>query len=493
MLRLDLRYAGRAAAVTVLAACARGPAASAPGSPERGAVPSRWGYEVLVLPGARELSVTATFTGDMDGELTVEEGAEPFVRDVEVIGPRGPARLDENHRSWFLREPCRPSCTVRYRYRLLDAAQANDDVALARAVGDAIEAPPSTWLLRPARAFLGTPFSFHVATSPGDRFVSGVFPASAAPATFQGKADGHYQLAYAAFGSMRVRELLEGRVELALLPGPSETDDTLAAWVEASARAVEGFYGVFPVPRLLVLVRPGDSHSVGFGTTMGHSGAAIAIDVGVKASPLELSNDWILVHEMVHTALPDLEGPQHWLEEGLATYVEPLVRRHAGILTDAQVWTEWINQMPKGLPLPGDRGLDATPTWARTYWGGALFCLVADVEIRRRTANAHSLGDALRAVLAAGGSIAESWTIERVLAVGDAATGVPVLEEQYARMAHAPVAVDLVGLWRNLGVSSRGGSVAFDDTAPLAAVRRGITRETSGAPCSACTYSRRLP
>jgi hypothetical protein len=427
--------------------------------------------------GARELTVTASFTGDTDSELTVEEGAEPFVSDVEVRGAKGFVRIEESRLSWFLREPCRPTCEVRYRYRLLEAARANGDVSVARTVGDAILAPPSTWLLRPARALPNTPFTFHVTTNPGDGFVSGVFPVRDAPGTFFGQTDAHYQLAYSAFGPLRVRELSGGRVELAFLPGPSSGDDTLAAWVDASARAVEAFYEVFPVPRLLVLAHPTDSRDVGFGTTMGHSGAAIAIDVGARSSPTDLASDWILVHEMVHTALPDLEGPQHWLEEGLATYVEPLVRRRAGILTAENVWTEWVTQMPNGQPMMGDRGLDATPTWGRTYWGGALFCLVADVEIRRRTANERSLGDVVRAVLSAGGNISESWPIERVLAVGDEATGVPVLTEQYARMGRTPITVDLDDLWKSLGVHREGREVTFDDAAPLASVRRGITGE----------------
>jgi hypothetical protein len=468
--------------VLLCAACATG--GPPPRANLRSGTPTApsWSYEVLASPGAHELSITAQFTGDTDTELTVEQGGEPFVRDVEVLGVDA-RRLDAKQGSWFLREPCLPTCVVRYRYALLDAARANDEVAVARVVGDAIEAAPSTWLLRPARAITGTPFRFHVTTAPGDTFVSGVFPAKDAPATYQGKTDDHYQLAYAAFGHLRVRELHGGRVELAILPGPDKVDgpsadDTIAAWVESSARAVESFYADFPVRRLLVLARPSHGNAAGFGTTMGHSGAAIAIDVGVRSSPAELAHDWILVHEMVHTALPDLEGPQHWLEEGLATYVEPLARRRAGILTSQDVWAEWVEQMPNGLPAEGDRGLDATPTWGRTYWGGALFCLLADVEIRRRTDNAHSLGDALRAVLAAGGSIAESWTIERVLEVGDAATGVHVLREQYARMAHAPAPVDLPGLWKSLGVSARGRAVTFDDAAPLAKVRRGITGET---------------
>jgi predicted metalloprotease with PDZ domain len=130
--------------------------------------------------------------------------------------------------------------------------------------------------------------------------------------------------------------------------------------------------------------------------------------------------------------------------------------------------------MPKGQPEASDQGLDGTPTWGRTYWGGALFCLAADVDIRTRTSNRHSLDDALRAVLAQGGNIAVSWPIERVLEVGDRATGVPVLRTLFERMAPRAERVDLEGLWRRLGVSRRGGTVAFDDAAPLAAVRRAM-------------------
>ena len=42
-----------------------------------------------------------------------------------------------------------------------------------------------------------------------------------------------------------------------------------------------------------------------------------------------------------------------------------------------------VRDMPKGLPQAGDEGLDNTDTWGRKYWGGAMFCLFADVEIRK--------------------------------------------------------------------------------------------------------------
>ena len=93
------------------------------------------------------------------------------------------------------------------------------------------------------------------------------------------------------------------------------------------------------------------------------------------------------------------------------------------------------------------------------------------MSIRTRTENRRSLDDALRAVLAEGGNISVSWPVERVLDVGDRATGVPVLRDLYRRMAPRAERVDLEALWKRLGVARRGDSVVFDDSAPLASVR----------------------
>lgn len=457
-----------------MAACCAGRSPGRSATSPAGFSESRWRYEVAADVGAQELRVSAWLDGDTEPELTVTAGAESYVRDVEAFGPHGWFALEARKRSWFLPAAWHGECAVRYRVLLGDAARAQGDTAVARFSSGAIEAPPSTWLLRPAVSRLGTPFRFHVTTAAGDSFVSGVFPSVGAPDTYEGFTDDHYQLAYAAFGKLRVHDAHDGKIRVAMLPGPTEGDAAIASWVDTSARAVEAFYGGFPVPHLLILVRPTAGSSVGFGTTMGHSGAAIAIDAGAHTSAAEFRDDWVLVHEMVHTALPDLEGPQHWLEEGLATYVEPIARHGVGLVTSEHVWAEWVRGMPNGLPAEGDRGLDRTPTWGRTYWGGALFCLLADVEIRRRTTNARSLGDALRAVLAAGGSIAKSWPVSRILELGDAATGAPVLQQLYEKMALTPVDVDLPDLWKRLGVVARGGAVSFDDSAPLATVRRGI-------------------
>jgi hypothetical protein len=197
-----------------------------------------------------------------------------------------------------------------------------------------------------------------------------------------------------------------------------------------------------------------------------------------RATRAELADDWVMTHELCHLGFPSLADRHHWMEEGLATYVEPIGRVRTGGLAAEKLWGDLVAGLPNGLPLKGDRGLDNTPTWGRTYWGGALFWLLADVEIRQRTDNAKGLEHALRGIVAAGGTIDANWSVEQVIAAGDRATGVPVLRELYDRMKDRPEPVDLDALWKRLGVSLKGGKVLFDDAAPLAAVRRAIAQGT---------------
>lgn len=115
-----------------------------------------------------------------------------------------------------------------------------------------------------------------------------------------------------------------------------------------------------------------------------------------------------------------------------------------------------------------------------------MFCLLADVEIRKTTQNTKGLEDALRGIVNAGGTIDTDWGLARVLTVGDRAIGSPVLEALYGRMKASADPVDLDGLWRQLGVRVKGNTVEFDDAAPLAAIRRAITaRVAPAAPAPA--------
>jgi hypothetical protein len=242
---------------------------------------------------------------------------------------------------------------------------------------------------------------------------------------------------------------------------------------------VARYYGRFPVRRVLLLVLPGRGGGLGYGKTLGNGGASILLPIGETTSARELERDWMLVHEMIHLAFPSVPRKHLWLEEGIATYVEPFARARAGRLSEEAAWSGLVRGLPNGLPQQGDRGLDNTPTWGRTYWGGALFCLLADLDIRDRTGGRFSLDDALRAILDRGGDISVRWELARALEEGDRAIGTPVLSELYARMGSRPYDVDLPALFKKLGVKASGKTVAFDDGAPWSKLRRSITARYS--------------
>jgi hypothetical protein len=255
--------------------------------------------------------------------------------------------------------------------------------------------------------------------------------------------------------------------------------DEVVKWVQTSARSVAMFYGRFPIPRMRVLIEPiaGGSDSI-HGTTWGGIGGfsgLTRIRLGQHVSEDDLQTDWVMTHELVHTALPDLDEDQHWMEEGLATYIEPIARAGSGRLPPAKVWGEYLHEMQYGEPESNDRGLNRMHSWGRTYWGGALFCLSADVAIRQKTGNRKGLEDALRAIVESGGTIDKDWPLSRALSIGDRATGTTVLTDMYAKWSVEPVQVDLPALWKQLGVSESKEGVKLDAVAPLAAIRDAIT------------------
>ena len=247
------------------------------------------------------------------------------------------------------------------------------------------------------------------------------------------------------------------------------------AWIERSANIVAAYYGRFPAPRVVIVLRNGAGHGVSGGRTTNDQGLMIQATVGREVSADTLNDDWVMVHEMIHLALPEIGRSHIWLAEGLAVYVEGIARAQAGNRPVRDVWAEDRREMPRGLPNSGEGGMDDTHTWARTYWGGALFCLQADVAIREHTHNKIGLQTALRAILKETGGYGFERDIAQVLKVGDAATGTQVLAELYGEWRATPHTPNLENLWASLGVPQDPATQPFDDHAPLAAVRVAIT------------------
>jgi hypothetical protein len=251
--------------------------------------------------------------------------------------------------------------------------------------------------------------------------------------------------------------------------------EAILHWIDMSAKAVSAYYGKFPVPQAAVTIVEGRrGRGVSNGRSFGEGGAHCRISLGAHSTEADLNKDWMLTHEMVHWGFPSVEDNHHWIEEGSATYIEPIARVKSGWLKPEQVWNDMVRDMSQGLPEQGDEGLDHTHTWGRTYWGGALFCLLADVEITKRTQARKGLMDAIRGINRAGGTIEQDWPIERAFETGDKSTGTTVLMDLYKRMADRPDPVDLAGLWTQLGVRRDQNTAVFDSKAPLAWVRSAI-------------------
>jgi hypothetical protein len=244
-------------------------------------------------------------------------------------------------------------------------------------------------------------------------------------------------------------------------------------WVHRAAVAVTNYLGRYPVPSVVITVSPGGDDAVNDGVTRGAT--SIDVRLGPGALPRDLLDDWIMTHEMFHLAFPTLSDRYLWMMEGLSDYLEPIARARVGQLTPKDVWREFVEGLPQGLPTPGDRGLDFSPTRERIYWGGNLYWLLADVRIRSQTGNRRSVDDAIRAILDAGGNGGSVWSLKRVLKTGDKATGTKVLQSLYSEIGSKPGHIDLNVLWKQLGIRDHDGVIHFDDTATSSKIRQAIT------------------
>lgn len=443
--------------------------------PLRPAEGPAWRYVIALQPGGQELAVEATYAPCPQVELSVDPQAEPYVQQVEVWRRGAWVPLPGDEDAWRLPELRHRSVRVRYRFQLAEAARGLRDRDAATLLGHAVLAAPSVFLLRPWGASRGPRASLRFEAPPGLAAISGIFPGPEGDALID--VEDLENAPQAAFGALRtLRVAREGGVVEAAVPldFPAALDEPLCAWIGAAMADVAGLAGRFPVSRaVLFLVPARRGRGVVFGSTGGRGGAAVSILASTELKEADLQADWVLTHEFLHLCVPTLPPRHLWFTEGLATYLEPLARARRGLVKPEAVWASFLRSMPEGLPRAGDRGLDRTATWGRRYWGGALFCLEADLAIRRATANRQGLGDALKALVKAGATKAVAMDAEQAFRLADRGLERPVLQDLYRRWATQPVAVDLDALWKRLGVVAEGTAVRFDDTAPEAGIRPG--------------------
>ncbi len=421
------------------------------------------------------LLVHVTLPSTLVGSLRVAEGAEPFVADARVRTAQGVWRLERDGQS-FVTAHCADGCEVSYAFALSEAARKLGDAESAEAFPSAVIAPSSTWLLGVAEH---AGYSLEVHSPAPNGFLSAFPPVDPARPDANVFSSASTVFApFAAFGAWRTRVLhvSEAQITIGITGTPYATsDDELARWVEQTLTPMADYYGGLPKLYPLILVVPGDRGI--HGVTLGNGGSSVLLRVGREVTSAMALDAWVPTHELVHVLFPSVAPRLPWIEEGLATYVEPIIRARAGRVSVERFWIDLLEGLPQGLPQKGDRGLDHTPTWGRTYWGGALYWLLTDVRIRERTQNRRSVREALVAILNAGGDVSADWSLDRILGAADAACEGSEFRDVYRQMGQAAGAPDLKELFADLGVSLRGRRVWFDEKARLAKVRAGITAQ----------------
>lgn len=293
------------------------------------------------------------------------------------------------------------------------------------------------------------------------------------------------QRAHCAFGDLAVErvDVPGSQLEVTVLDRASVEvpSATIRRWLTEAASAVTSFHGGFPFDRVAVVVIPvsGSSAPVAFGLARRGGGASIMLLLDRRADPEALVGEWVAVHELSHLLAPPLPRQDAWMAEGMATYLQEVLRARRGLITESEAWANLVAGFGRGRAQQTGRTLAdesanmrRTRAFLRVYWAGTAFWLEADLRLRRA---GRTLAGALEGATRRLGDVTRVRPARAVAAALDEASGTDVFttlrREYMARTEFPPVEP----LLEALGVRVDGvGHVALDDEAPDAAIRRAI-------------------
>jgi len=287
-------------------------------------------------------------------------------------------------------------------------------------------------------------------------------------------------------------ELVGGRVRYALLPGePAPDAAAMRRWITGGAHALVSAYGRLPVPDVQLLVVPiGDGdEAVPWGEVQRGGGDAVHLYINQRLSEEAFLDDWVLVHELSHLLHPVIDSPDRWLSEGIASYYQNVLRARTGLKSAQYAW----NRLHAGF----ERGIRGTPrgrslaevsetmmrdrSFMRVYWSGAALALLADVELRQRSAGAQSMDTALAALSDCCLPADRSWTARELMQKLDRLTGTTVFMDLYRKHVDSDEFPDLGAVYAQLGLQPTSATrLRLDPTASGAAICTAIMATPEG-------------
>lgn len=458
--------------------------AMAPATRGEAALPPGWTWEVSADAGLSRLDVRLCFEGFAPRLLRLPRPAA-----LPALAPLAgeglcPLALEGDA---FVPGTCGPRACFAYRVDVEALVRAR----LASRHGRDLLTDPGTWLLVPARftererarCRLRLPEGLH-ASVPWAPQEDGAWAIPDTGLLFPSRV---------AFVHAAPRTRLLGGLPftLAVLEGArAATDAGIDRWLAAAVDCVaQPWGGRFPIPRAQVVVVPsGPSRDpVDFGHAYQSGGAAVVLDLSSTARDSDLPLEWILVHELLHLAMPWIVGEDAWLGEGFVTYYQEVLRARAGAFGDAGPWQALEEGFQRGRSQPSDRTLaedsrdmHARHAYYRVYWSGAALSLRMDISLQQATRGRLALDDVLRLWSTPAFRARRGWRALDLLAETERALGVGGLV--------GPVRATLAGegfpasadLYAALGLMVDGRAVVALGGAPspAAALRERIARAT---------------
>ena len=176
----------------------------------------------------------------------------------------------------------------------------------------------------------------------------------------------------------------------------------LTEWITETAAGVEELAAPYPFDVHIHFYRTSSSKPVTWANTIRSRRQGVNFHVNPRFSAEELLADWTASHELSHLLIPYLGRRHSWFAEGFASYMQYQVMHTLGVITPEQMqarYRERIDRAERRYDMRDMPFVEAAPTlrarrqYPTMYWGGAVYFLRVDQELRER---GHSVPAVIR-------------------------------------------------------------------------------------------------